>query len=215
MVRQRPSAADIARYAALNEAFLPTTATVVRTGLAVQCRITTDTRQLPVAGLPDWYRIPRYRIAFAVDENVQVGDHLVTSSRYCLTEDDNTESFAYATATVAVQFMTSGTGSVKRNPQSITPGQTAGLTTVVPDATFRNVTPMLLAPVNSQFVSDTFGVDIVQPAWTLMDYPANSTVRFPVQVGDIVTIGTARYPVRMVLPTTGFQIVYVDVSRSG
>lgn len=208
----RPTASDQARYRTLIDSALEDTATVVRTNAVQPCIITADTREVRLPGLPSWYWVKRWRILFENGADVVAGDHVLNgTTRYCITEVSGGDTFALDIRTAAVRFLASASGSIRRNAQSITHGQTADNTTPLPSVTFRSFSSQLIMPTGSQFMQDEFDVQNVQGGWVLMDYPPGNVLRFPAQPNDRAVIGGVAYPIRAVQPSTGFVSLFLDI----
>jgi hypothetical protein len=83
--------------------------------------------------------------------------------------------------------------STKRMPSSIAPGQTATFATRLPLLYVQSVSGTILRPVSDQFMKDTFGASVQQPAKVRALWPAGNTETYPIMPEDVLVLPASEY----------------------
>lgn len=215
MVTDGLSADDRAGMADTITSLLPDPVTNLNTTATFTARFDDGTREYrPYPGQRMFMLRSREMVAPA-DTDIEPGHRIQRNADvWCVIERIESPSFDLDTRALTLQLPASTTVSTKRNPASVTPGATSGITTKLAAVTAWLFFGVLLHAVSQQFVTDTFDVDIAQPAMAVVDVPTE-TEAFPIAPGDWLVIGTASYPIRAVGPfAPSLLAVYVDVARS-
>lgn len=211
------SASDIAGCQTAIEQFLPDTGTILRTGNSYPVRIIPDSsREIILPGVGSWIRVRRREMNFGFGGDILAGDRVTTQTGqvYGVTEVE-TQSMTYdlEVRALGVIFLASAVASTSRG--GAWTSLTSPATDVVDIASIivRSLTSMLLTPITSQFMLDTFGTEADQIAYCLADPPLGPDP-FPVQPNDKLTILGVNHVVHTVQPEPGWVVLYLQIPET-